>query len=57
MRKRNSSGDTRKVGRANFLLKQLTQTEENAWQKLKNELDSLVDDIGKDLRKTLAYFG
>lgn len=57
MPNRISSGDTRKVGRANFLLKQLSQTEESAGQKLKSELDSPVDDIDKDLRKALAYFG
>ena len=30
---------------------------DNAWEKIKSEVDILVDDIDKELRKAVAYFG
>lgn len=38
-------------------LKELEQSVEGPWHRLKKELDGLVNDIDDDLRKALAYFG
>ena len=38
-------------------LKELDAADENSWQKVKTELDQLLDGIDEELRKAMAYFG
>ena len=47
----------RKQEAAEDKLKELDGTDENSWQKIKSELDHLMDGIDKDLREAMAYFG
>jgi chromosome segregation ATPase len=37
-------------------LREIEQTDENSWGKLKSEFDDLVSDIDKDLRKAVTYY-
>jgi flagellar hook-associated protein FlgK len=38
-------------------LKELEKSDENSWQKIQDELDTLVSDVNEDIRSALAYFG
>ena len=38
-------------------LKELEKSDENSWQKIQDELDTLVLDVNEDIRSALAYFG
>jgi hypothetical protein len=37
--------------------KALKESDSNAWDTIKTEVDDLMDDIDKELREALAYFG
>jgi hypothetical protein len=47
----------RKNDDARIKLARLDNSDENDWQKIKSELDRLMADIDKDLRRALAYLG
>jgi hypothetical protein len=38
-------------------LKALEQSDDSGWEKIKSELDQLVEGIDEDLRRAMAYFG
>ena len=42
---------------ANQKLEEIEEVDESAWGKFKSEMDNLVNDIDKGIRKALAYFG
>jgi len=53
----NIEGILKKHEDAQARLNELEKSDENSWQKFQAELDRLFDDIDKDLRKAMAYFG
>jgi len=38
-------------------LKALKGSDSSGWETIKSEVDGLMDDIDKELREALAYFG
>ncbi len=38
-------------------LEELEKSDENSWQKIKTELDSVVQGVDEELRQAMAYFG
>jgi len=38
-------------------LEELDKSDENSWQKIKAELDEVVQGVDEELRKAMAYFG
>jgi len=53
----NIEGILKKHEDAQARLNELEKSDENSWQKFQAELDRLFDNIDKDLRKAMAYFG
>jgi uncharacterized FlaG/YvyC family protein len=47
----------RKHEKAKEKLKDLDQADEKTWQKVKDEIDLLYEDIDEELRYALAYYG
>ena len=50
-------GVMQKHAYAETKLKELERSDQSTWQKVKAELDDLVDDIDDEIRKAWAYFG
>lgn len=47
----------RKHQEAQAKMKALKESDSSAWETIKTEVDGLMDDIDKELREALAYFG
>lgn len=47
----------RKHQEAQAKVKALKASDSNTWERIKTEVDGLMDDIDKELREALAYFG
>jgi len=47
----------KKHGDAKVKLKELENSDDNNWQKIKTELDQLIEGVDEDLRRAMAYFG
>jgi hypothetical protein len=38
-------------------LEELEKSDENSWQKIKTELDQVVQGVDEELRRAMTYFG
>lgn len=47
----------RKHQEAQAKVKELDGSDPDAWEKIRTDMDGLMDDIDKELREALAYFG
>jgi len=47
----------RKHQEAQVKVKALKESDSGAWETIKTEVDGLLDDIDKELKEALAYFG